>query len=157
MRFSSSKGDGMPDNPEHPDKCEREIEDILNKLDRFPKPKPTDRVRHAFSARFTGWQRSVAGRLGRLSVGQIMLTGIVMILIGYFFRVALPEIWYYLVIFGLILFFTSFVLSFFGAGRARGSGQVYWRGRPARSYYTGGPAFAERLRDWWRRRQGRRY
>jgi hypothetical protein len=147
----------MPDKPEQPDKFEREIEDILNKLDRFPKPKPGDRVRQAFSRQVSGWQRRAALRLANLSVGQIMLAGIVMILVGYFFRVALPGIWYYLVIFGLILFFTSFLLSFFGAGRARGRGQVYWRGRPAQAYYSDGETLAARLRDWWRRRQGRRY
>jgi hypothetical protein len=148
--------DAVPDKPEQPDRFEREIEDILNKLDHFPKQGPGDRLHRAVSGRLSGWQRAMALRVGRLSVSQIMLTGIVLILIGYFFRVALPGVWYYLVIFGLILFFTSFLLSFLGAGRGAGGRQVYWRGRPAQSYYSSGPTLGERLRDWWRRRQGRR-
>lgn len=140
-----------------PDKFEREIEDILSRLDNFPRQGPSDRARKAVSGRIGAFQRRIALRVARLSVGQIMLTGIIMILVGYFFRAGLPEIWYYVVILGLILFFTSFALSFFGAGRARGSGQVYWRGRPAQAYYSSGPDLAKRLRAWWRRRQGRRY
>jgi len=141
-----------------PDKFEREIDDILSKLDKFPQQGPSERARKAVSGRVSAFQRRVALRIARLSVGQIMLTGIVMILVGYFFRAGLPEIWYYVVILGLILFFTSFALSFFGgAGRARGGGQVYWRGRPAQSYYSSGPILGRRLRDWWRRRQGRRH
>ncbi|HTE85853.1 MAG TPA: hypothetical protein VK821_14085 [Dehalococcoidia bacterium] len=140
-----------------PDKFEREIDDILNRLDKFPRQGPADRARKAVSGRVGVFQRRIALRIARLSVGQIMLTGIVMILFGYFFRALIPEIWYYVVILGLILFFTSFALSFFGAGRAGGSRQVYWRGRPAQSYYSSGPALARRLREWWLRRQGRRF
>ncbi len=140
-----------------PDKFEREIEDILNRLDKFPKQGPTDRARKAVSGRVGAFQRRIALRIARLSVGQIMLTGIVMILVGYFFRAGLPEVWYYVVLLGLILFFTAFALSFFGAGRPHGSRQVYWRGRPAQSYYSSGPSLAKWLREWWRRRQGRRF
>jgi hypothetical protein len=139
-----------------PDKFEREIEDILNKLDKFPSRGPSYRARQAVTRRIQFGQRAVAQRLTRLSVGQIMLTGIALILVGFFFRAALPGIWSYLVIFGLILFFTSFVISFFGGGRSAGSGRIYWRGRPA-SYYSSGPSIASLFREWWRRRQGRRY
>jgi hypothetical protein len=140
-----------------PDKFEREIEDILNKLDRFPRQRPTDRARSAVTRRISAFQRRVAARVSRISVSQIMLTGIVLILVGYFLRSVLLGLWYYLIILGLILFFSAFVLSFAGAGRGGGGRQVYWRGRPAQSYYSGGPTIAARLREWWRRRQGRRY
>jgi len=86
-----------------------------------------------------------------------MLSGIALILVGYFFRVGLPGIWYYLVILGLILFFTAFAISFLSGRRPAGPRNIYWRGRPASSYYAGGPSFASRLREWWHRRQGRRY
>jgi hypothetical protein len=139
-----------------PDKFEREIEDILNRLDNFPEQGPSDRARKAVSNRVGAFQRRLALRLARLSVGQIMLGGIVMILVGYFFRALIPEIWYYVVILGLILFFTSFALSLFGAGRGHANSQTYWRGKPVQSYYASGPDFARRIREWWRRRQGPR-
>lgn len=140
-----------------PDKFEREIEDLLNRLDKFPSQGPAYRVRRAVAHRVLSLQRRIALRLARLSVSQIMLAGIALIFIGYFFRAGLPGIWYYLVILGLILFFTSFVISLLGGGRRSGSGRIYWRGRPAASYYSDGPSLAARLRSWWRRRQGRRY
>ncbi|MGI8552356.1 MAG: hypothetical protein ACR2PL_16450 [Dehalococcoidia bacterium] len=136
-----------------PDKFEREIDEILSKLDKFPKRGPGQRVRGRLGQRATGAQRGFALRLARLSVSQIMLGGIGLILFAYFFRSVMPGIWYYLVIFGLILFFTSFALSFFGGGRPTGGNRTYWRGKPVQSYYDGGPALAIRLRDWWRRRQ----
>lgn len=141
-----------------PDKFEREIDEILSKLDKFPKQSPLQRVQNRLGRRVSGMQRALALRLARLSVSQIMLAGIGLILFAYFFRSALPGIWYYVVVFGLILFFTSFVLSFFGfSGGGSGHGrQVYWRGQPAQSYYSAGPTVFTRLRDWWRRRQSRR-
>ena len=79
-----------------PDKFEREIEDILNKLDRFPSQRPTDRARSAVTRRISGFQRGVAARLSRISISQIMLTGIVLLfLVGLLtfdqiWRAALP-------------------------------------------------------------------
>jgi len=140
------------------DKFEREIDEILSKLDKFPKQSPVQRMQNRVGRRASGIQRLLALRLARLSVSQIMLTGIGLILFAYFFRTALPGIWYYLVVLGLILFFTAFVLSFFGFsnGRSGRGRQVYWRGQPAQHYYAAEPAVFTRLRDWWRRRQSRR-
>lgn len=139
-----------------PDRFEREIDDILSKLDKFPTRGPGYRARQAVTRRILSVQRRIATRLARLSVGQIMLGGIALILIGFFFRTALPGIWNYLLILGLILFLTSLAISWLGGGQPAGSRQVYWRGRPA-SYYSSGPAFTLRLRAWWRRLRGRRY
>jgi len=140
------------------DKFEREIDEILSKLDKFPKQSPLQRLQNRIGRLVSGMQRGLALRLARLSVSQIMLAGIGLILFAYFFRSALPGVWYYLVVLGLILFFTSFVLSFFGfssgsSGRGR---QVYWRGQPAQNYYGVEPTVFTRVRDWWRRRQSRR-
>lgn len=140
-----------------PDKFEREIDEILSKLDHFPKQGPLQRMQVRVERRATSFQRALALRLARLSVSQIMLTGIGLVLFAYFFRSIMPAIWYYLVIFGIILFFTAFVLSSFGFGARGGRGrQIYWRGQPAQSYYQSGPSLMSRLRDWWRRRQSRR-
>jgi hypothetical protein len=85
-----------------------------------------------------------------------MLGGILMILVGYFSRALFPEVAYYVIILGLVLFVTSFALSLFGAGRGASSSRSYWRGKPVQSYYASGPDLARRLRAWWRRQQGRR-
>jgi hypothetical protein len=138
------------------DKFEREIEDILSRLDRFPRHGRTYRARRAFSAAASSLHQGITGRLARLTLSQTMFTAIILVCVGYFFRTALPGIWYYIIVAGLILFFASFFASFLGRQRAAGGGQIYWRGRPASAYSASSISFAERLRDWWRRHQRRR-
>lgn len=141
-----------------PDKFEREIDEILSRLDKLPSRSPSERVRRSLARRVVDLQRALAVHAAQLSVNQIMVAGIVLILFGYFFRAAMQGIWQYMVVLGLILFFTAFALSFigFGAGRSSHQGSIYWRGRPADWYYSGGPSPIGRIRDWWRRRRGRR-
>jgi len=134
------------------DKFEREIEDILNRLDKFPRRGPTYRARRALSSTLTSLHQNIAARMVRLSLSQVMLTGIVLIFVGYFFRAALSNIWYYIVVSGLILFFAAFFISFLGGRRTHGAGQIYWRGRPASAYSSPDSSLAERLLDWCRRR-----
>jgi VIT1/CCC1 family predicted Fe2+/Mn2+ transporter len=147
----------VPEELEMEDKFEREIEDILNKLDRFPTLSPTERARRWLRKRLGSLHGSISTRLSRLSVNSIMLAGIILVFVGFFFRSVLQDLWSYLAITGLALFFLSFAISFFGGGRPAGSRRIYWRGRPASSYYDSGPSIALRLREWWRRRQRRRY
>jgi len=139
------------------DKFEREIEDILNRLDKFPRRGPTYRARRAVSSIFTSLQQSIAARMTRLSLSQVMFAGIILIFVGYFFRAGLAPIWSYIVVAGLILFFAAFFSSFLGSRRTHGAGQIYWRGRPASAYSASGNSLAERLLDWWRKRLRRRH
>ena len=140
------------------DRFEREIEDILSRLDKFPRRGPTYRARHAVSSRLRALQSGLAARLAKLSLSQVMLTGIILVFVGYFFRAGLPGIWTYLVLGGLGLFFASFLASFLGGRRRQhGGGQIYWRGRPASAYSDAGASVTERLLAWWRRRLRRRY
>jgi hypothetical protein len=139
------------------DKFEREIEDILSRLDKFPSRGPTHRARRAFGTAAGSLQQSIATRLARLTLTRVMVTAIILIFVGYFFRAALPSLWSYVVAAGLILFFASFLISFLGRQHAGSRGQVYWRGRPASAYSPSGPSLTERLRDWWRRHQRRRF
>jgi hypothetical protein len=148
---SGAKGAAMPD------KFEREIDEILSKLDKFPNRSSRKRRPSAFAVRLAAMQRGLVIRLSRLSINQVMLAGIGLILFGFFFRAAMPEFWFYVVTFGLILFFTVFVLSFFGFGARSSRGNAtYWRGRPVQSYYASEPSLASRLRELWRRRRGQR-
>ena len=140
-----------------PDKFEREIDEILSRLDKLPKRPQRLRRQNGLAVRLTTMQRALTIRLARLSMSQVMLAGIALILFGFFFRAAMPELWFYVVTFGLILFFTVFVLSFFGFGaHSPRRNSAYWRGRPVQSYYSSGPSLASRLREIWQRRRGQR-
>ncbi len=135
------------------DRFEREIEDILRRIDKFPRQRPTDRARGAILQRLAAGHRALTSGVLRLSLGQIMLAGMACILIGFFARSVLGDLWQYIVIAGLIAFFAAFFLSFVGNGPTRGARGRYWRGRPVESYYSSGPTLFERLLQWWRRRQ----
>jgi len=139
-----------------PDKFEREIDEILKKVDDFPRRPVPLRRGNGFARRFAAAQRSFAVRIARISVGQVMLVAMALMVCSYLFRSAFPSIWEYGLVLGLILFFTAFVLSLRSSSGTHGS-EPYFRGRP-RSYYDAGqPTVFARVRDWWQRqKRGRR-
>jgi hypothetical protein len=139
------------------DRYEREIDEILSKIEDFPKHAAhRRRVTNRLLRRAGAAQRGFAVRLAHLSVSQIMLTAIALIVLSYFLRSALGGIWVYGLLLGLILFFTAFVLSF-RSGGASGRSEPYFRGRPRSYYESSQPDVLERLRSWWsRQRRGRR-
>jgi hypothetical protein len=138
-----------------PDKFEREIDEILKKIDDFPRRPTPLRRGNAWTRRVSALQRSLAIRAARISVSQVMLTAMGLMVLSYLFRAALPGVWVYGLVLGLILFFTAFGLSL-RSGGTRGS-QPYHRGRPRTYYETDTSSLWPRLRAWWRnQRRGRR-
>ena len=137
----------MPD-----DDIEREIKDILDKLDDFV---PEESVASRFSKRTAQWasdlQRAVVSRLARISLSQVMLAALAMIVLAWIFRYVNPAIARWVIIAGLILLAVSFVASLRGSRTAKNERR--WRGR---AIDLSGPSFAERLRDWLRRGRGRK-
>src|SRR5438477_1376244 len=121
------------------DKFEREINEILSKIDDFPthaarRRRPVNRV----GRRVGAVQRNFAVRLARITVTQVMVTSFIVMAVSFFLvNDAFPEVWVYGLILGLILFFTAFALSFRG-NSAPGGKEPYFRGRP-RSYYESNP------------------
>ena len=136
------------------DRLEREIDEILGRIDNFPAPEARKRrarkrmlrnVGNGFSAR----QRALTRELSRISLSQVMLLSFLLILASFFFP-ALAKQW---VLFaGIALFLACFALMMFGrrGSSAGGSRQAYWRGRPM-SYETA--SWNSRLRRWFGRRQ----
>ena len=143
----------MPD-----DKLQREIEDILNRLDAFvPEERARSRVRRRSSDAASAFGRAVMAPLAGISLRQVMLTALAHTLISLLLMSAQPAFARWVLIAGLILFFTSIVLSVFnrGAGAASGGPKVtrYWRDRPIELEE---PGPGDRLRAWWQGRFGRR-
>ncbi|MFQ5880271.1 MAG: hypothetical protein ACE5IZ_08880 [Dehalococcoidia bacterium] len=128
-------------------KLQREIEEILSRYDksgprrkwwrRWPR-----RLRQALAEAWAG----LTFRLPRISLGQVMLLGILLLLIAFFFRSTTP----YTVYAGLALFFGAFILSF---RRSQARPEVRWRGRPMD---LSQPGVGDRIRQWWQRRGQRR-
>ena len=146
---------------EMPNRVEREIEEILNKLDGPSGGRAPTRLhrgwRSRVSRRTSRW-RSRLPALPAINPGNLMLTGICLILSGLLLRMVSPDLTRWVVILGLVLFFSSFVLSFTrrGPGGANPN-ETYWRGQRIARSELRGPSWPERLRTWWRRRNRRRW
>jgi len=144
------------------DRLEREIEEILDKIEQFPSPESRRaRARKQAVRRFGGAiaerQRAVASKLGRISMSQVMLVSFLLILGYFFFGRYSPLLMRWVLYAGIILFVTSFTILMLTRRSSPGavSAQERWRGRPIRPADQG-PTLAARLRAWWRRRQMRR-
>ena len=140
--------------PEQPDRLEREINEILDKIEQFPKPER----RRAGAARrglrragenVAARQRAIARGLARISLSQLVLLGFLLILGSFVLRGPGPAgAW--IMIAGVVLLVTSFALMLFGAGRRPRTQQ--WRGRTI-SYSR--DSLAQRVQRWFARRPRR--
>ena len=130
-----------------PDNLEREVEEILRKLDKFvPEEGPLTRTRRRLGQAVAESIHAMAVRLSRIALGQLMLASLVLVLVAFFFRGASPALARWLIIGGLILFLTAFVLSLLG-GRSRSERR--WRGQVVD---LSEPSLGTRLRNWLQRR-----
>jgi len=147
------------------DRLEREIEEILGKIEQFPEPESRARRqrRRMFSqarARISESQQAVARQLARISLSQLMLLSFLIILGSFFFRGRMlpPTVASWLLLAGVILFVSTFAVTIFGSRfgsrRQPRSGEVRWRGRAIQPERSGAPLGA-RLRYWWARRTRR--
>jgi hypothetical protein len=138
------------------DKLQREIEDILNRLDAFvPEERAPSRMRRRSSDAASAFGRAVLAPLAGISLRQVMLTALALTLISLLLMNAQPTFAKWVLIAGLILFFTTIALSIFNRGAASSGPKVtkYWRDRPID---LDEPGPGERFRSWWQGRFGRR-
>src|SRR3970040_2055523 len=95
-------------------KLERDIEEVLAQVEKFPKPSASRRLRRRLS-NATGAVVAAVGGLPRprISVGQVLLLGIALIVIAYVFGDSFgsPSIISLFVIGGIVLFIGAFIFS----------------------------------------------
>ena len=145
-----------------PDKVTREIEELLEQLDNFvPEERLASKIRNRRKKQRSDDDPSaldrVRDRFARITLGQLMLTGLALMLISYFFRGPLGSYAGWLTIAGLLMTAAAFVLSVMGGGArgtiGRGRVQRRWRGQVIE--YGGEPSAVERVKAWWRRKSRR--
>jgi len=140
----------MPDN----ERLEREINEILDKIEQFPPPE-TRRARarkraiRRFGNSIAEKQRAFARWLAGISISQVMLVSFLMILGSFFFRRFNPLMMQWVLYAGLVLFVSAFAIMVFSRGRTSNQAQ-YWRGRQIESRTE---PVSSRLRRWWRSRR----
>jgi hypothetical protein len=139
------------------DRLEREIEEILNKIEHFPdaetrRTRARKRALRTLGSAIAERQRAVARALGRIAISQVMLVAFLMILAAFFFRAG-PMIW--VLYAGIVLLVSSAAIMMFTRGKGGSMVEQRWRGREIQ-YSTRGSSLAQRLRRWWDSRRTRR-
>lgn len=133
------------------DRLRQEIEEILGKYEKFPLREPFPRrLRRKASALATAAGQRLAALLRYVTVGRLMLAGVVLILAAYFFTLGGASISRSIIIAGLVIFAVAFMVSL---RRRYPRVEARWRGRPVD---LNEPSVGTRLRAWWERWRGRR-
>ena len=142
--------------PDPPDRLEREIEEILGKIEDFPsaserRARARKKATGRFGTAIANQQRAVLARLSRIDMSQVMLLSFVLILGSLFLgRLLSPLVTQWVLYTGIALFMASFAMLVFGRKTSGGPGPTgsgpYWRGRQI-DYRA--PSMADRARRWW--------
>ena len=137
------------------DRLQREVEELLARLDTFPpRRSPLARARDAIARPFTGAARWARGlRLPHISPGHILLLAIAVMVVGYVAQPGDAAVTRYVIAGGIVLFIAAFVLSLRHSAYGARPPEKRWRGEPME---LGGPKAGHRLRSWWGRWRSRR-
>ena len=120
-----------------PDQLQREIEEILNRLDDFiPEEKPQNRVRNRVAS-------GVGALLTHASLGYLVVVSLILVFVAFAFRSS--SIGQYSMIAGLALLGLTIGISFV-INRRRP--EKRWRGEVVD---LSGPSFVDRLQSWFKK------
>lgn len=134
-----------------PDRIEREIEEILDKIDRFvPEERLPIRFRRRAGNVLTDARDLLLSPFARVSLSQVMLIGLGLFIVALFLGRVDSTLAKWTMIAGAVLFLGGFALSLFSGHSGREPKR--WRGRVVE---YGEPALGERLRTWFRRHNRR--
>jgi hypothetical protein len=133
------------------DRIEREIEEILKKIDKFPEGSRQPKIRK--SGGNNRPPRSSGGNatrwLSAVSMRKVMMWALVAVIVAFFLR-GVPG-GYWLLIGSIIVFATAFFLSTRGGG-GPATTQKRWRGQ---TLDLSEPSWPDRLKAWWKGRKRR--
>ncbi len=134
-------------------KLERDIEEVMAKVDRFPPKRPLRRrLRRRVANAFEPVGRALSGiPRPRVNIGQVLLVGIAVAVIAFLFRgsIGSPSVVRLFVIGGIVLFIGAFILSLRRQSASR-LPEKRWRGQPMDLDNRGTPG------SWWDRWRSRR-
>ena len=139
------------------DKLEREIEDVLGKIEDFEwhrrQRRGPSRARRAWNRAWQGSSNALGRRFAQFTAGHVMLVGFLLLIVGLALRGRGPGLW--LVLAGILLFFVGLGLSMRHGGRSSGGAYTtrggYWRDRYVTYDDDPQPGSGGGLRRWLRR------
>jgi len=135
-----------------PDRIQREVEELLARLDTLPPPRRPfwKRVRTSFDQSF---ERTFGGlRLPRLSAGHVLLIAIAVIVAAYVLLPGGSSLTRWIVAGGVVAFIAAFILSLRRSGAGGHPPEKYWRDKPIDLRRPGPGTRARRWWDRWRHR-----
>ena len=121
--------------PDPPDRMEREIEELLEKIEDFPsaserRARARRRATGRIGGAIAGQQRALLARLSRIDMSQVMLLSFLLILGSLFLRRFSPLLTQWVLYAGIALFIAAFTMLVFGRkGGGSAGNAAYWRGR----------------------------
>jgi hypothetical protein len=125
------------------DRIEREIEEILKKIDDFvPESPRARRPQRRVSRPISSAQGWFARRLAAISLSQVMMWALLIALVSFFLRGVPGGIW--IMIAALIVFATAFFLSLV-SGTGKRVPEKRWRGEPMD---LSAPSWPDRIKIW---------
>ena len=134
-------------------KLDRDIEEVLAKIERFPPKRPLrSRIRRRLAKAVDGIGRALSGvPKPRVNVGQVLLLGIAIIVIAYVFgdSIGSRSLVKLFIGAGIAIFVVAFILSLRRQSASR-LPEKRWRGQPMD---LGQPRDAD---SWWKRWRSRR-
>ena len=143
------------------DRIQREIEELLDKLDTFvPEERLASKIRNrraSNSASTPSLLERTWKRVSGISLGQMILVGLALMLFAFFLRGPLGAATSWIMVAGLIIAGVAFVLSVIGGGSSRtvsGGGGVEKRWRGQVIDYSE-PTRGDRILAWFKNRRRR--
>ena len=131
-----------------PNDLQREIEDLLEKLDEFiPEEKAPGRLHRRWSGTARRLRAWLAGIVSRITLGHLMVVSLLLIFLAFVMRSS--AIGRYALIAGLALLFLTVAISFFTSKRPKQ--EKVWRGQVVD---LSEPGLATKLQGWLRKRRG---
>jgi hypothetical protein len=123
-----------------PDRIQREVEELLTRLDTLPPRKRP--LSERLGAPFRGLRNAFSGvAFPRLSAGHVLLAAMVIVAVGVIVGDA-KDLWRWVVVGGVFLFIGAFIFSLRRQSRPP---EKYWRDRPMDTRPSGG-SFWDRWR-----------
>ncbi len=133
------------------DRIEREIEEILDKIDKFPEGGRKSRPKRSNVSRpvkRTGG--STSKWLSAVTMRKVMMWALLAVIVAFFMR-GIPG-GYWLLIGAIIVLGTAFFLSTRGGSGVSNAPEKRWRGQPLDLSEPGWP---DKLKAWWKSRKQR--
>ena len=111
-----------------PDRIQREVEELLDRIDKFPPKRPlSSRISRSVKAPFQAINRSLSGiRLPSISAGHVLLAAMVIIVIVYVAGGS-GGLWRWIIAGAILMFIAAFVWSLRRHSRPP---PKYWRDKP---------------------------